>query len=62
MPGMLMSDRINIRAAPRDRLYLLQSIRGRRGKVHDEASRTQVTPELLAEHAFDIGLIVDDKN
>jgi len=32
-----------------------QSTRRRNGEVHDEALRTQITPELLAEQRLDIG-------
>ena len=35
---------------------------GRRGEVHDEALRTQVAPELLAEQCLDVGLVVYHKN
>src|SRR5207248_755416 len=36
--------------------------RSRQREVHDEAARTKIAPEMLAEHAFDIGLVIDDEN
>ena len=36
---------------------------GRRiGKIHHEALRAQVAPELLAEQRLDVGLVIDHKN
>ena len=46
----------------RDRLYLFQRSRGRQSKLHDETPRAQIASELLAEHALDIGLVIDDDN
>ena len=42
-------------------LDALQRSRSRQRKFHDEATRTKITPEMLAEHAFDIGLVIDDE-
>src|SRR6266849_10297398 len=58
MPGMLMSDRIRIR----DGLDTLQCSRSRQREFHDEAARTKITPGMLAEHAFNIGLVIDNEN
>ena len=39
-----------------------QRVRRRNGKIHHEALRAQIAPELLAEQRLDVGLVVDHKN
>jgi hypothetical protein len=43
-------------------LVALQCGRSGQRELHDEATRTKITPEMLPEHALYIGLVIDDKN
>jgi hypothetical protein len=39
-----------------------QRVRRRNRKIHHEALRAQIPPELLAEQRLDVGLVVNHKN
>src|ERR1700752_2390828 len=58
MPGMLMSESTRIR----DRLHLFQRGRRRQSKFHHEAPLSQIPPEVLLEHPFDVRFVIDDNN
>src|ERR1700752_607932 len=58
MPGMLMSESSRIR----DRLHLFQRGRRRQSKFHHEAPLSQIPPEGLLEHPFDVRFVIDDNN
>jgi len=39
-----------------------QRVRRRHGEIHHEALCAQVTPKLLSEQGFDVGLIIHHQN
>src|SRR5206468_12867717 len=45
-----------------NRFDLLQSGRCRQRKFHDETTRPQIAPEMLAEHTFDVRFVIDHDN
>jgi hypothetical protein len=62
IPGMLMSESIKIRDGSGIAFTPLQRGRRRQSKFHHEPPRPQISPEVLLEHLFGIGFVIDDNN